>query len=166
MRVIEAFSKQNDRESWFNRQGRMEYAIYLCGTGQKWQQKIIDHFLYNEGDTIMKAMSMNNLTLICPKLTRLDNTKSERKKQIMWEHSHMKSADAIAFYFSQETCPTALLYFGKYINTNKKIFLCLEESFDKTLEIFAHARIEKPDLNINYKTEDLIEEMQRYIEGC
>jgi hypothetical protein len=165
MRLIEAFSNQNDRESWFSRQGRLEFAIYLSGRGQDWQQQVIDHFRYTEGDTIMKAMNMKNLTLICPKLTRLDNTKGEMKKQIMWEHSHMRSADAIAFYFSEKTCPTNLLHFGKYISSNKKIFLCLDTSFDKTLEVFAHARIEKPELNINYNVEDLIEEMQRYVEG-
>jgi len=169
MRHIEAFSTEQDRESWFCRTGKHEFAIYLAGgisDIDDWQDQFISHFKQLQSDTLMKALYLKNLTIINPRRNHFNDKRSEIKKQIMWEHAHAKAADALVFYFPADShCSISLFQYGKYLTSGKKIFVGIEKDHLKSLDIFAHTRIEKPDQNINYSITDLIEEVQNYIEG-
>lgn len=167
MRYIEAFSKNN--ESWFSRTGRHEFAIYLAGSISEfdnWQQKFVTHFENLQGENLLHSFRHKNLTVINPVRKEVNLKRSETKKQIMWESSHAKAADALVFFFSVGSdCSVSLYLYGKYLVSGKKIFVAIDKEHEKMLEIFAHTRIEKPDQNINYSLESLIEEVEHYIEG-
>jgi len=170
MHYVQAFSELHD--SWFSRRGRHEYALYLAGgmsNCPNWQKEFTQHFenLKDDCQTMMRCFWLNNLTIINPRRNNYDPTKkSEVKKQTMWEYSHIKSSDAMVFYFPEESiCSSALLQYGKCLASNKKIFLGIDESYTKLLDLYTITRLERPDQPINYSLKDLIEEVQTFIEG-
>lgn len=119
-----------------------------------WQKKFVEYF------------RETNLTLINPRRYKFDiHDTSIEEQQIKWEHEHLEKSDLISFWFPKETlCPITLFELWKYIRSDKKIFIWVDEKYSRKRDIEIQTRLVKPDIEICYCLESLSQEILRYID--
>ncbi len=84
--------------------------------------------------------------------TGLEKTGEEAKNQIRWEHTHMLRADAISFWFPEETlCPIVLFELGRYLPchfgmTPKRIFVGCHPNYQRKFDVEFQCSLERPKM--------------------
>lgn len=87
----------------------------------------------------------------------MDDDANESKKQIVWEHHHLKISEYILFWFPMETlCPITLLELGKYMMTDKKLIVGTHPDYQRRLDVIVQTRLEKPNLKIWSNLDDMV----------
>lgn len=91
---------------------------------------------------------------------RRDNFKvgdDESTTQIMWEHKAMNMADGIIFWFPKETlCPITLFEYGKWLNTDKKLFVGTDPLYQRNLDIQVQTKLVRKQQYINHSLSEVI----------
>jgi len=97
------------------------------------------------------------LTLLNPRREHYDiNNKAAEIEQITWEHEHLEKADIISFWFWKETiCPIVLYELGKYITSNKEIYLWIDPQYQRKSDVEIQMSLIKPDLKVVYSIKNL-----------
>lgn len=111
-----------------------------------------------QAPTAAKLIELTDLTVFNPRRTawNMEGSDEESKKQILWEHDHLKKSQFIMFWFPSETlCPITLLELGKYLMTDKRLFVGTHPEYQRRLDVIVQSRLERPDLKIWSNLEDL-----------
>jgi len=88
------------------------------------------------------------------------NSKIEDREQIEWENIHLKMADKIVFWFPYETlCPITLFELGKYLVSDKQIFVGCHRKYNKRNDVIIQVGLERPDLIIHDSLKSLSKEI-------
>jgi len=81
---------------------------------------------------------------------------SAAQEQIEWEHDHLRSADAILFWFPCETlCPIVLYELGAWSMTGKPIFVGVHPDYKRRQDVEIQTYLARPEVDICYTLEDL-----------
>ena len=76
--------------------------------------------------------------------------------QIMWEHHHLRLADAILFWFPSETLNPIVLYeLGAWSMTDKPIFVGVHPAYKRRQDVEIQTRLARHDVAIVYNLLDL-----------
>jgi len=129
-------------------EGEDETSLFLAGgitNCRDWQKEI--------------AENLKDLSIAVFNPRRKDfSTMSEKdeEEQIRWEFDHLHKADAISFWFSEETLnPITLLELGFWLHSDKKLFVGIHPSYKKELDVIVQTKFARPDIEIVYSLEDL-----------
>jgi Nucleoside 2-deoxyribosyltransferase like len=88
----------------------------------------------------------------------MEDSAEESKKQIRWEHTHLKQSDYILFWFPQETlCPITLLELGKYMMTDKALVVGTHPNYGRRLDVIEQLQLERPDVTVWSDLKEMIE---------
>lgn len=78
------------------------------------------------------------------------------KEQIAWEFSHLRKADAISFWFPEESVsPIALFELGAHTMTQKPIFIGVHPQYERRIDIEIQMSLVRPDITIVHSLHDL-----------
>jgi hypothetical protein len=85
-------------------------------------------------------------------------------RQIEWEHGHLRRANAILFWFPQETlCPIALYELGAWSMTGKPLFVGVHPHYPRRPDVEVQTRLARPDVPVVYSVPDLAEQVRRWL---
>jgi hypothetical protein len=69
--------------------------------------------------------------------------------QIDWEHRHLHMADAILFWFCQETLQPITLYeLGAWSMTTKPLFVGVHPGYPRRIDVLVQTRLARPDVQV------------------
>lgn len=78
------------------------------------------------------------------------------RRQITWEHYHLRYASTILFWFPQETiCPIVLFELGAWSMTDKPIFVGVHPQYKRRQDVEMQLGLVRPTANIVYSLSDL-----------
>ena len=140
MKYVEAFSLEHPA---YYRSGPLgniqpgEISLFLGGgiTGcRDWQAEIVE------------KLKDTDLVLLNPRRKHWPmNDPSASKNQIEWEYEHLQTASMIMFWFSPETlCPITLFEYGKWIVSNKPLFIGCDPEYKRLEDVKTQTRLERP----------------------
>lgn len=85
---------------------------------------------------------------------------SESVAQIHWEDRHLKRSNSILFWFPNETlCPITLFELGKYLLSDKNLFVGVHPEYKRKLDVYTQVAIERPQLQIVNTVDDLAQQI-------
>ncbi len=91
---------------------------------------------------------------------------STEREQIAWEHTYLRKATAISFWFPEETlCPITLYELGAWSMTNKKIFLGVHPNYQKIQNIKVQTALVRPDISLVQTLEELNRSIRSWRNG-
>lgn len=95
--------------------------------------------------------------LINPRRTDIDmDDTAVAMAQIDWEHRHLHLADAILFWFCQETLQPITLYeLGAWSMTTKPLFVGVHPAYPRRIDILVQTRLARPDVVVVDSLADL-----------
>ena len=110
-----------------------------------WQTDIIEYF------------KGTDLTIYNPRRDDFDITNnSVEEEQITWEHVYLKHSKNILFWFPKETvCPITLYELGRYINTDKNIFVGMHPDYVKRRTMEIQIELYRPEIKSVYSIKEL-----------
>jgi len=125
-----------------------EYSIFMAGgiTGcPDWQREMT---------TLLKDV---NITLFNPRRKDFPiHDPSASGAQIEWEHSRLRMAMAILFWFPCETLNPIVLYeLGAWSMTQKPLFVGVHPDYKRRQDVEIQTKLARPEIRIVYSLEDL-----------
>ena len=128
--------------------GVLRQTLFLAGgiTGcPDWQQEMVT------------MLSQTNLTLLNPRRADFPiHDPDAALEQITWEHTHLRRAYAILFWFPCETlCPIVLYELGAWSKTNKPLLVGVHPDYKRRQDVEIQTKLERPDVKIVYSLQDL-----------
>ncbi len=135
-----------------------EISIFLAGGISgcwDWQSELVN-----------KLESLN-IIVYNPRRQNFDlSNKNMSLEQIRWEHKYLKISDSISFWFPHETvCPITLLEYGKWMASDKKIFLGVHEKYSRKFDLEVQTLLENEienKISISYSLKDLSQNIIEY----
>ena len=96
------------------------------------------------------------LVIFNPRRAHFPQYENAAREQIEWEHTYLRKASAISFWFPKETlCPIVLYELGAWSMTDKKIFLGVHPDYQRIQDIKIQTSLVRPDITIVYTLEEL-----------
>jgi hypothetical protein len=90
----------------------------------------------------------------------LMENKNAASAQIAWEHTHLRQASAISFWFPCETlCPIVLYELGAWSMTDKKLFVGVHPEYQRRLDVLIQTALVRPDIHPVATLTDLAQEI-------
>jgi hypothetical protein len=78
-----------------------------------------------------------------------DYSQYAERKQIAWEHTHLKKADVISFWFSKESISPITLYeLGTWSMSKKRILVGEEPGYPRIKDVKIQLRLVRPDVRV------------------
>lgn len=113
---------------------------------------------------IRVILENTDLTLINPRRKDFDvSNKDMEREQIHWEHRELEDSDMISFWFPKETlCPITLFELGKYIKSEKKVFLGIHPDYKRKRDLEIQIPLVRANIDICYSIKDLAATIQRW----
>lgn len=91
---------------------------------------------------------------------------SVAKKQIQWEHSHLRKAYAILFWFPKETlCPIVLYELGSWSMMNKPLFIGIHPEYKRKQDVEIQTSLVRPGFKIVYDLTSLSQQVREFSMG-
>lgn len=86
------------------------------------------------------------------------------KEQIKWEFDHLRIADAILFWFPEESiCPIALYELGAWCMTQKPVLVGVHPNYKRKKDIEEQTSLVRPDIKIVYSLDKLAKQISAFI---
>ena len=83
------------------------------------------------------------------------------QEQIAWEYDHLRSADAILFWFPCETlCPIVLYELGAWTVSGKPIFVGVHPDYARRKDVEIQTQLVRPEVEVVYSLVDLAEQVK------
>ncbi len=125
-----------------------EVSIFIAGgisNCEEWQSNVLKDLERN------RDIQKKNIVLFNPRRANFDiNDIKQTEIQIEWEHKQLKRADIILFWFCKETlCPITLFEYGKYLVSNKRIFVGCHKLYQKRYDIICQTFLERKDVVVH-----------------
>jgi len=107
-----------------------------------------------------ELLSNENLTLFNPRRANFPiHDHSAARAQIAWEHHMLREADAILFWFPEETlCPIALYELGAWSMTAKPISVGVHPNYQRGQDVKIQTFLSRPDVKVVFSLPDLANE--------
>jgi hypothetical protein len=87
----------------------------------------------------------------------------ESRDQILWEHKYLQQADWILFWFPEETdCPITLFELGKYLVSNKNLFIGMHPNYNRRLDVIEQCAIERPFMQPVFSLKELCHNVEKH----
>lgn len=120
-------------------------TVFLAGGTTDWRREV--RYLLRDTDLIL-------LDPICD---------SPLRERMMWEHSHLKMADVILFWFPRETpCSITLYELGIWSASDKPIFIGMHPDYQYRQNVEIQTHLVRPEVRICYSLDDLIQQVKGY----
>ncbi len=106
---------------------------------------------------MVKLLCSSDWTILNPRRANfpIDNPKASQE-QIEWEYKHLRLAQAILFWFPQESiCPIVLYELGAWSMTQKPLFIGIHPNYPRRQDVEIQTSLVRPDINIAYSLEEL-----------
>ena len=88
---------------------------------------------------------------------------SAAAEQIIWEHKRLSRADAILFWFPEETlCPITLFELGAWSYMGKMLFVGHHPNYARKLDICVQLGLVRPDIEVVSSLQDLAAKVERW----
>lgn len=139
-------------------------TLFLAGSisgAKDWQSEFI---------SLLEKENLD-LTVFNPRRDTFDTScKQMTVEQIEWEHHHLLLADAIVFYFSNETvAPITLFELGKFVYTDRPLMIGMHPDYPRRLDVEVQLRLVSQDMSlppISYCLQDLALQVRKYFRGA
>jgi hypothetical protein len=83
--------------------------------------------------------------------------------QIQWEFDHLRKADAISFWFPEESvCPIALFELGAWSMTGKPIFVGCHPGYKRLNDVVMQLRLARPDVKVESSLLALVAQVKKW----
>jgi hypothetical protein len=107
------------------------------------------------------------ITLVNPRRDQFDvSNKNLSKEQIIWEHSHLNDADAILFWFAQETlCPITLFELGFWLGQKKPLFVGCHPRYSRRDDVIIQSGLVRPEIRVASSVADLARLVTDWVAG-
>lgn len=153
MKVIQAPNKFPKRPRLFHYPPALFVAGGITGTVD-WQQPFIN------------SLVNTNLLILNPRRDDFDaNDPFMSDKQIEWEFVAMRRADAISFWFPEETlCPITLYELGAWAMTKIPLFVGCHPGYKRKFDVVKQLSLIKPKVAVVYSPEDLTKQVLAWSE--
>ena len=137
-----------------NLERSLEYkSVFLAGgiTGcPDWQQEMRQ--LLSDTDFILLNPRRSNFPIHDPNAAR---------KQIAWEHNHLRKADSILFWFCKETIQPIVLYeIGAWSMTDKPIFIGVHPEYQRRQDVEIQTELARREVRIVYSLQKLADQIK------
>lgn len=84
-------------------------------------------------------------------------------EQISWEFHHLRQADAVLFWFPQETlCPIALFELGAWSMTAIPLFVGTHPAYSRRIDVEAQIALARPDVTVCNSLSDLAAQVRAW----
>lgn len=88
---------------------------------------------------------------------------SAAEGQIRWEFEHLRSADAISFWFPWETlCPIVLYELGAWSMTDKPIFVGAHPQYKRKQDVIIQTGLVRPEVQVVFSLVELAAQISRW----
>lgn len=85
------------------------------------------------------------------------------REQITWEHEHLRSANAILFWFPCETiCPIVLYELGAWSMSRKQLFVGVHPDYQRRQDVEIQTQLARPDVRVVYSLTELGEQVRAW----
>jgi len=143
---------------YYNEKQKSDYlsnVIFLAGgvtDCPDWQQEIVE------------MLKQTSLVLLNPRRPNFSiHDPSTAKKQIKWEHYHLRIADAVSFWFSPETLNPIVLYeLGAWSMNSKPIFVGIHPRYKRRQDVEIQTELKRPEVEIVYSLQELAEQLANF----
>lgn len=82
---------------------------------------------------------------------------SAAEEQIRWEHTHLRLAHVILFWFPAEAIqPIALYELGAWTMTRKAIFVGVHPNYPRRQDVEIQTRLARPEIKVKLRLDELI----------
>lgn len=106
---------------------------------------------------VLAQLSDLPLTIFNPRRAHFPTEEEAIREQIIWEHTYLRKASAISFWFPQETlCPITLYEFGAWSMTSKKLFAGAHPNYQRLVDLKIQTSLVRPDLSLVTSLDALI----------
>lgn len=103
------------------------------------------------------------LVLFNPRRTPFPEHEDAAREQIFWEHTYLRKATAISFWFPSETlCPITLYELGTWSMTTKKIFIGVHPEYQRRQDILIQTSLVRSDISIVDSLDALIQDIRAW----
>jgi hypothetical protein len=142
--IIEAPNTVYNISNNLNKKLFLAGGIFGC---KDWQSLVLN-----------ELKNIENLTIFNPKRNYFDVSQLNiQEEQIVWEYNHLELCDYISYWFSSETLnPITLFELGKYIKSNKKITIGIEDGYQRKNNIIIQTTLVRNDIKIAFNITDFI----------
>ena len=110
---------------------------------------------------IVQLLQSSDWTILNPRRANfpIDNPQAS-KEQIEWEYKHLRLAQAILFWFPQESiCPIVLYELGAWSMTQKPLFIGIHPHYPRRQDVEIQTYLVRSDINIVYSLEELAKQI-------
>jgi len=132
-------------------------SLFLAGgiTGcPDWQQEMVE------------ALRQTPLILFNPRRSQFLPHEDAAKEQITWEHTYLRKAAAISFWFPKETlCPIVLYELGAWSMTEKQLFIGVHPEYQRKQDVQIQTSLARPDIHLVASLEELAQEIVAWAAG-
>jgi hypothetical protein len=87
------------------------------------------------------------------------------KEQIEWEFNHLRVADLIAFWFSNETLqPITLFELGAWSHSDKPLIVGCDIDYPRRFDVEQQLSLVRPDVDVTYSLKHVTNRILRQLE--
>ena len=84
--------------------------------------------------------------------------------QIHWEYLHLRTADAVLFWFPRETlCPIALYELGAWSKTNKPIFVGTHPEYKRRQDVVIQTQLARLEVTVRETLDELVADAKKWL---
>src|SRR5688572_30707591 len=95
------------------------------------------------------APELSTWTLLDPRREVPPEDDEQVAAQIEWEHRHLQRAEAVLFWFPEETlCPITLYELGKMSMTRKRLFVGVHPGYKRRRDVVHQLRLVRPEVTV------------------
>ena len=85
---------------------------------------------------------------------------SEVINQIKWEHTYLRKANAIMFWFPEESiCPITLFELGYWLNRDKKLFIGTHPKYPRALDVLTQVGLADNNIPVRDNLDAMIKDI-------
>ncbi len=106
---------------------------------------------------LVELLKEEKIVLLNPRRKKFEVEDSIiEEEQIKWEFEHLKKADMVSFWFTEETlCPITLYELGKQSALDKPIFIGIHPNYKRKRDVEIQTKLIRPEIKIVYSLREL-----------
>lgn len=120
-----------------------------------------------QSEMVQDLNNYPNLNIFNPRRSSYPmNDPSEAVRQITWEYDYLKSATAIAMWFSRGSINPIVLYeLGRWVNSRPKMpaFIGTDDEYIRTSDVMIQTGLDRPELEVVTSLDALTDQVKLYI---
>jgi hypothetical protein len=115
----------------------------------------------NWQNELVAMLSNENITILNPRRKKFPTDNPDIDvEQITWEYNHLRKADAVSFWFPDETvCPITLYELGAWSMEKKPLFIGVNPNYVRRRDVEIQTKLVRPEIEIVYSLDKLAEQL-------